>query len=618
MDIKLILNQIYIIVKKNTKRLLQSKISAAMTVFGPLILIFLMGMAFQGSGFQGVKVAVYGTNYTNISDEIIQTMEKSNFEVVKTKSEKECTDLIQQGNYHLCTVFPEDFETGKMEFYVDYSRMNLVYAIINKLSSQIDRISSDISIGTTEDMLKFIGDSGELISSNADTLKEAQVNAGKMETQLLSIRQTISDIDLDSTISLLDELANSSSKTNQQINTLDKNVKTINSILDKTKKDLKETKDTIELEITTIDSAMTTLECTTSNSNDLSGYLQSSQLGDKIKSDSNPTCSLIYSTKIVLEKEKKKLEDTTDAVEELAFTMEEMSGKVKEMQSLVNTEANQTQSQVNNLDENKKSLAEQLQEMAKATNESINSIEEMTDGIEKLSAKFAEISSTDASTVIKPIKTLIKSVTSKKINTLEILFPAIIVMVILFEGILLGNTLIMREKKSRAFFRNQILPVNNILFIIGTYITAVILTLIQVAIVIIVGILAFNVQLTFGISVLPIIIFSILMFASIGMLIGYLSSSDETAILIAVIIAIILLMFSNLVMPTETMAPTLGTIATFTPFNISEAVLRQTLIYGVATGTNALIMTGSFILELLILMTATVLAHRKSFAIKNS
>lgn len=618
MNLKLIFNQTYIIVKKNIKRLLQSKVSAAMVIFGPLILIFLMGLAFQGSGFQGVKVAVYGENYTNISDEIIETMKDSNFEVVKTKSEEECTKLLQQGNYHLCTIFPEDFETGKMTFYVDYSRMNLVYAIINRLSNQIDRISSDISIGTTEDMLQFIGDSGELISSNADTLKEASQNAEKMSEQLLSIKATISDIDLDNAIGLLDELANSSSRTNQQVNTLDRNVKTITTILGKTDKDLKETEKTLDLEINAVNTAMITLQCSSANSNDLSNHLTSSDLGKIIQDDSNPTCSLVYSTKIVLEREKKKIEDTRDSVDELSMTMEEMNEKVKEMQSFVNTEANQTQQKVEDLDKSKKSLAVQLQEMANATNQSIKNIEKMTGGIKELSEKFKEISTTDATTVIKPIKTLIKSVTAKKINTLDILFPAIIVMVILFEGILLGNTLIMRERKSRAFFRNQILPVNNILFIIGTYITALILTLIQVAIVIVIGIIAFNVQLIFGIQVLLIIIFGILMFASIGMLIGYLSSSDETAILIAVIIAIILLMFSNLVIPTETMEQTIGTIATFTPFNISEAVLRQTLIYGEASGMNALILTGAFILELLTLMGATIFAHKKAFSIRKN
>ncbi|MCF7872191.1 ABC transporter permease [Candidatus Woesearchaeota archaeon] len=610
--------QIITIVKKNIKRLLSSKLSAAMVVFGPLILIVLMGLAFQGSGFYGVQIGIYEEGQTNTTSDLLDIMKKSDFKIIQTQSKEQCINKVKDGTNHMCMIFPKNYENEKMEFYVDYSRMNLVYAIVSRLSGQINELSSDISMGMTQDLLNFIKQSANLMAQSSTSLIELQRSSELLSAELSNIQQAIGSLNFNNTIQVLNQISNSESPTNQQIQNTQIELNNAKIQLQVAETQLKDTEQTINTQINEINNAMTQLSCTETNSNDLSSQLKTQGLAALIQTQDDPTCSLLITIRETLKKEKEKTKLFQETTQNMQDYINSIIQRVSTIQQQAQGQANETQQNIQDMQQNQQSLTQNLQGMTQATNQSAQAIQTMTQQLNTLQEQFEKIANSNAQTIIKPIKTSIKSLTTKKINTLEMLFPSIIIMVILFEGILLGNTLIMREKKSKAFFRNQILPVSDYLFNIGTYITAIILTSIQVLIVLIIGLLLFKINVVFNpLTIIPILILSILIFSSIGMLIGYLSTSDETAILIAVILTIILLMFSNLVIPTETMQRPLGDIAKFTPFNISEEVLRRTLIFGSKLLEIKPLYTLAFLTELTTLLACVLLAHKKAFSKKN-
>ncbi|MCF7866590.1 ABC transporter permease, partial [Candidatus Woesearchaeota archaeon] len=287
------ISQIYVIVKKNIKRLLSSKISAAMVVFGPLILIMLMGLAFQGSGFNGVKVSIYSEQYNNISEKIIKTMEVSDFKIQRTKSKEECVEKVKDGEAHLCTTFPSNFEKDKMEFYVDYSRMNLVYAVVSKISAQITELSSQISMGITQDLLDFIKQSSNIMDQSSTSLTELKTNAEIMSIQLQVIKDTLDEINFDETTSTLKELTNEKSPTNLKIEIVKKQLELADQKLKQGKAELEEAEKTLETQTNSIKNTMTQMSCTSENSRDLTPYLKSQELQNQIISSPNPTCTLL-------------------------------------------------------------------------------------------------------------------------------------------------------------------------------------------------------------------------------------------------------------------------------------------------------------------------------------
>ena len=64
-----------------------------------------------------------------------------------------------------------------------------------------------------------------------------------------------------------------------------------------------------------------------------------------------------------------------------------------------------------------------------------------------------------------------------------------------------------------------------------------------------------------------------------GFIFGYLFNSEETAIVGAVSLSILMFIASGLILPVETMPRIMGNIIKFNPFVLTETALRQVLIF---------------------------------------
>jgi len=78
---------------------------------------------------------------------------------------------------------------------------------------------------------------------------------------------------------------------------------------------------------------------------------------------------------------------------------------------------------------------------------------------------------------------------------------------------------------------------------------------------------------------IPILLLITTFFTLIGMLIGYLFTSEETSTLAAISIGSIFLFLSNLIVPIESMPPAVQEIAQFNPFVLSEGILKKAIIF---------------------------------------
>ena len=76
-----------------------------------------------------------------------------------------------------------------------------------------------------------------------------------------------------------------------------------------------------------------------------------------------------------------------------------------------------------------------------------------------------------------------------------------------------------------------------------------------------------------------ILLLVITFFTFVGMIIGYIFTSEETSTLAAISIGSIFLFLSNVIMPLETMPETIRKIAAFNPFVIGESLLRKSIIF---------------------------------------
>ena len=87
MKIKDYIFAILAIIKKNFKLLIRSRSSALVVILGPLLIVLLMGVAFNSSGLYNINVGVYSKAYSALSDDLITKLKDDRFSVFKYESE---------------------------------------------------------------------------------------------------------------------------------------------------------------------------------------------------------------------------------------------------------------------------------------------------------------------------------------------------------------------------------------------------------------------------------------------------------------------------------------------------------------------------------------------------
>jgi len=461
-------NKLFTIVKKNFKILIRSRSSALIIIFGPLLLILLVGSAFNTSNLYDIKVGSYSLSYNDLSNSIIEKLQDDQYKVIKTSTQEECINGVKQGVYHLCTIFPENLEIApenNIEIYVDQSRINLVYAIKGAITSKVSSRSEELSSDLTSIIINQLENSVTSLEEKRSTLSTLRASTGDIGSKI-------------------NALASSS-------------------------KELIESVNVSRDELTQLETQNTKLQNTSSAS-----YR-------KIK---------------------------------------ELIGLLKIEFYLINSSAGVISQQTNNLYNDISTYTDNIRNIETTTSKII-------DDVNAIKVK-------DVESIVNPIKTVTKPISSEKTH-INYLFPTLIMIVVMFVSLLLSSITVIREKLSPAYFRNFISPTNSFLFIFATYLTNILIIILQLAIVFCVMLFIqpalSPILLNLSIAVLAITSVFILL----GMIIGYIFNSEETATVGAISIGTILLFFSNTIIPLETLSSNIKQVVDYNIFVVSDSILRK-------------------------------------------
>ena len=194
------------IIKKNFRLLVRSKSSALIIILGPLLVIFLVGIAFDNMNRFSINIGTYSEGYSDLSNSFIDKLKNSDYSVQKIDSEQLCVDQIKSNRLHTCIIFPKDLtiESGKVNeivFHVDNSKMNLVYAVLDTLSTSVEERSSEVSTDLTKNLLDKISSTQTKLDerkSTIDDLKSENSDASEKVTMfggnVKSFRDTSADL----------------------------------------------------------------------------------------------------------------------------------------------------------------------------------------------------------------------------------------------------------------------------------------------------------------------------------------------------------------------------------------------------------------------------------------
>lgn len=468
------------VVGRNLKIISRSKTSTFLVLLAPLLIVFLVGTAFNSTSLANINLGVYAESYSELTDSVIVNLDKQNFIVQKIDSMEECLDSVKRGSSHVCIVFPPELSVesnDSVRIYVDNSRVNLAYILIDEIGSTISDKGSEIGITMAQDLL--------------DKLNEA-------------------------------------------------------------KKVLPEQKESVS-------GANTKLEEIVSNSEGVSGNVASLQ------------------------------EALTKLDEAIVLAGNSSSTKLK----------NDLTSIKNQLSEVSIQLSENSAGIGTASKESKEQLENAVKEMQRISDELSSISIQRAEQIVAPIRTDVEFISNSSTGWKNI-FPTLLALIILLSSVVLASTMVLTDRKGRANFRNFMTPTKGFSFILGTYLTCLLIVAVQLVILLAgtVYITGFALQNVLGPMILSLFLAST-SFIFLGIFIGYLFKSDETTILASMSVAALLIFFSNTILPTEIISGKFRYGALYNPFYVSEVLLRKVVLFGASLSTlytEILILAGSIVL----------------------
>ncbi len=606
-------------VKKNFKVLIRSKSSALVILLGPFLIIFLIGAAFNTTSLHGIRVAIYAEDANNeVLDQIKTSLTDNDFAITETTTEDECIDMVKTGGAHICMSFPgsltEDSLSRQIVFHVDYSKVNLVFTILNVITNEVKDISTDLSVEYTRLLIEQMNRTGAEIEEKSSLVGQLSDNAEEMKQNLQALSAELNGINVSSeefglsdtesyisnSQSQIDEFSAITEETTtsglELLDSLDSYIDSFNSDLESqisTVEDFQSTIDEYESLACAFDfSAVegldfdpcTDLESIASTLNESVSEAQS--LGDQFDEIQSQLDDVRSQLETAQEEQDTILSTASSNLDSLQSELESSSTKIDEM------------------GDKKDAIADDIDSLVTMLDENIATIDEVQSSIADISDQLKNADVEDPEHIVNPILTQIKPILEKK-SYLDYTMPALVVLIIMFMSILLSSTIVMTEKGSRAYFRNYITPIPDLSFLISIYITNVIIVSIQASILLVIAQVAFGV--TIFSNIIPIAI-AVLIIASIfillGMCIGYLFVSEETATLASISASSIFLLFSSFLIPIESLSKTIAAVAVYNPFVLAEGVLRQLIIFG-----NGLSSTGNdlFVMILYVFVLAATL-----------
>jgi ABC-2 type transport system permease protein len=250
------------------------------------------------------------------------------------------------------------------------------------------------------------------------------------------------------------------------------------------------------------------------------------------------------------------------------------------------------------------------------------SLIELKSSLQKTKKNLENIGITSAESIVSPVNTMIEPIMLES-SKLTFTFPFLIVLVIMFVALLLSCTLIIFEKNSKSFFRNHITPTKQEFFVITTFITSLIVIVIQTLIILGLANYFMHIPLFKNALATVIIIFlTSAFFIVLGMAVGYFFSTQEGAIMASIVLGSIFLFLSNLVVPLESFAPALTSIIKYNPFVLASELLRKSLLFNISLKEvlPSIIMLGgaALLIFLLIIISVGIKNKKRIKALKEA
>jgi ABC-type multidrug transport system permease subunit len=539
---------------KNFKLIFRNWSSLILIILAPLLLILLIGYSFSGEELHGIKIGVVTSGYVDLTDF------KSNVsgfgEIVTYNKLSYCILQMSMQKIHICmemkgnlSAAAGEIPSGEINIYYDNTRKRTSLLLISQLKDYFGLTSEKIALISTEQIFSNIQDIlvflGERIGDIDKTRAEAE-----------TIRQ---------------DLTERRDKLVQVRGEFEPRYEYVKSL----QQDFNEQTESFDNKT---DSLIESAE----NAKNLAQAIMMLNLVPENSTEFSALNSTIIN-----------LENDIDDIRKTKNSADSRLEKIKESVDSIIAE----------LDMINQSLNEEITSTDNYIALINQSIERMDEIAQEAKAKTAALSAVEPSLASKISKPITQSFTAvvKNARDVQLAFPILLSTVIIFISIIFSNIITSLELNNKAYIRNMLAPVSDLLYTAGMALTNFIIIIVQVAVLLIVTQTRFAVDVFSHLGPMVLIVIVItLLFVFIGMLLAYLSKNIQTSILMSTFVALAFFLFSDTINALESMPALASRIAAYNPVVVINTMLRRIIFFNAALSDMQL--------ELILLIAYAVLA----------
>ncbi len=186
------MSKLHAIITKEFKLLFRSKSSTLAVLLGPLILVLMVGLVFTNATDQELVIGVTAEYFPN-SQEYVQSLEEA-FRVVHY--EESCEEDVRRSVIVSCV----SLTTGtppRATIYVDPSNVNVVYAVIDQITGQLETQTGTLREGLADNLLTTVSLTRNSIITEQERLTAAHLLFEQQQDRMRTLATDIEGIRVD-------------------------------------------------------------------------------------------------------------------------------------------------------------------------------------------------------------------------------------------------------------------------------------------------------------------------------------------------------------------------------------------------------------------------------------
>ncbi len=594
------------VIKKDLKVYIRHRKTLLLIFIAPILIMILIGSVFSGASDQSlrdVKLGVGGGS--ELGKNIIDNLNDSNmFIIVKenTSDPAVIEEGVREGKYSAGIFIPEN-ETQAMQLYLDNSKVQIAPVISTFFLTTTEKISYELTLA--------------FISRLWDNLGQMESQLNPLREGVLSINDSIANLNNDTqeVLSSLNEVNASSlnestgvmkntldrmgvelqrsgddiNNTRTDLEELDKNVTSIYNDTAGLRDDLKFVVDNIDATDASLLAMQTSLQSTYNLTCVDPTTLQCISLKNSIQQIQDTRAQIqsrtarinsLYNNISTVAQKSAELHDKLGKTDERLQSMQESIGNYTAEISNINGNISNIDASISALENVKNQSVGVSAKMDKLAADMSNGTGDLVNNIDMTKGLLGEVISRSPSAVAAPIK-LESGVVFKDRSYLDFLMPGIISIVLMFISFLLASITIVQERSKKTLIRTLLTPISLPGFILEKTTALILIALLQGIIMIVVAYLLYGIVIPadqLGGLFLVILVYSVA-FIGIGMALATFAESENTAMLLSLVLSIPMLFLSGVFFPFETMPELMVKLGNALPITMGIRALDSVLIY---------------------------------------